>query len=498
MIDLADRFDDDPIFSGALLSAVVGRTRDATGDAASAIDPRTPLSDELRGQAFAALASHVERHGTESPFQVIEAATTEELIAQMTEMMRRDESPLIEMSEMIARVRAPLGMLATMIGRPYSSTLVQRHLGYFVGGAAAPEDDNADEDAAFNAINKDVVVDSSSLLVSSLLGEFPNLRGQFRSLLLAGATQQDILSGRLDLDGRAGASGWLRYDDERDSIAIAEPDIEGEVAALRRLSLIEEALTHTRVIPNVSLADLGELDIERSEPWLSPIALAKDQGVALWSDDVAIRRLARSVGVDAFGTTTMLQIRATRKIDDAGSDPNELQAALEERRNEVLLALRERVVDVPGDVSTVIEQARQEAWAPGLAVATIGRPGWWQLTVTPWNDLQEILAAVHDDHLDLSGWQSAAMWGVTRIVPEDASATAVLLACVAMVSPVSPANLDHPARMFHLAGQIAERRGAHSPLDFLTQAATELAGAGLVDDAQSVVTDVRAAIADLA
>jgi hypothetical protein len=67
-------------------------------------------------------------------------------------------------------------MLTTMISRPYSSTLAQRALGYFIAGTGNDADDQADEDAVAAARNRDIVVDTSALLVSSVLGEFDYAR----------------------------------------------------------------------------------------------------------------------------------------------------------------------------------------------------------------------------------------------------------------------------------------------------------------------------------
>src|SRR6266851_3132040 len=132
MLDLADRFDDDPQFSGALLSAGVARTRDEGQQPATPADTRLELAHDLRAKAFAAFTQHAEKHGEASPISLFQGLTTEELVAKMTEFMRQDHGPLLDLVEMIRQVRVPFGMLSTMIGRPYSSTLAQRGLGYVI------------------------------------------------------------------------------------------------------------------------------------------------------------------------------------------------------------------------------------------------------------------------------------------------------------------------------------------------------------------------------
>lgn len=182
MLDLADRFDNDPQFSGALLSEVIAKTRDQGQQPATPADTRLELASNLRARAFASLESHAQRHGEASPLRAIEARTAEGLLAKITEIMRQDHGPLFDLLEMIRQERAPMGMLSTMLGDPYSSTLAQRGLGYFIAAAGNDADDEADESAALAARDSDVIVDISALLIASMLGEFDYARGQFRIL----------------------------------------------------------------------------------------------------------------------------------------------------------------------------------------------------------------------------------------------------------------------------------------------------------------------------
>ena len=161
-LDLADQFDDDPQFSGALLSAVISRR----GMRAGARDNRSrhPARTGQRpaGRAFAALASHAERHGDASPFKVIQAPEDpEELLAKMTELVRRDHGPLLGVLEMIRQGRAPLGVLSTMLRHPYSSTLAQRGLPGTSSPRLATTPTTRPTSAAAAARNGDVVADIS-------------------------------------------------------------------------------------------------------------------------------------------------------------------------------------------------------------------------------------------------------------------------------------------------------------------------------------------------
>jgi hypothetical protein len=493
-LDLADRFDDDPQFSGALLSAVIVKTRDEGQEPATPADTRPELASDLRARAFAALASHAERHGAASPFKVIQAPDDpEELLAKMTEIIRQDHRPLLDLLEMIRQGRAPLGVLSTMLGHPYSSTLAQRGLGYFIAAAGNDADDEADETAAAAARNGDVVADISALLVSSVLGEFDYARGQFRTLLSPTACGHDITAGRSRMDGWSASSGSVSYDPARDSAVPQAPDIDGHLAALDRFAKLELALSRTQLTSAPAISSLGEPAIEGAEAWLAPVALAKERGLCLWSDDATQRNLARACGVSAFGTVTLQQLRAAERLNGEDVDDAACAAALACRRSEVMTALGERVVDVPTDAETLIEQARREGWRdPGLAAATVGRAVWWTLTPTPWRDLQALLAAAREDAGPAAAWQETAMWGVSALAPDDPSRTAALIACVCLIESSLPARVDHAVDMLRAGSAVAARRKAPPPRDYLAQAAIGLAAAGVLADPQAFVTQIRA------
>ena len=240
------------------------------------------MAHDLRARAFASLRAHAERHGEASPFKVIQAP--EELLAKMTEIIRQDHAPLLDLLEMTHQGRIPLGALSTMLGHPYSFTLAQRGLGYFIAAAGSLADDEAEESAAAAARNGDIVADISALLISSVLDEFEYTRGQFRTLFTPTACRNDITAGRIRMDGRSASSASVSYDPARDTAVPHGLDIDGHLAALERFTKLEQALPRTHPTTTPPLSSLGELAIEGAEAWLAPVALAKERGLSLWSD----------------------------------------------------------------------------------------------------------------------------------------------------------------------------------------------------------------------
>lgn len=158
-----------------------------------------------------------------------------------------------------------------------------------------------------------------------------------------------------------------------------------------------------------------------------------------------------------------------------------------------MTALGERVVDVPTDAETLIEQARREGWSdPGLAAATVGRAAWWTLTPIPWRDLQALLAAAREDSGPAAAWQETALWGVSALAPDEPARTATLIACVCLIETSLPARVDHAIDMLRAGSAVAAQRKAPPPADYLAQAAIGLAGAGVLADPQALVTQIRA------
>ena len=489
MLDLADQFAEDAELSAGLLTAVITRTRDAEDEPASPADQRLVLDGDLRAAAFSMLQKHIDVHGDETPIKVVTADTPDALIAEIANMMRRDNEPLIEAVEMVRQLRLPIGFLALLARRTYSSMLAERPLGYLITSAALAADDEADEAAASSADGEDVVVDISTLLVATELAEYDNFRGKFRTLLMPGASQADIVRGRLDLDGRASSAGFVTYDSAADSLVASELDVGNLLATLQRFGQLEQATTSVILVPDVQLDALEEIADDDSASWLAPIALAKARGVALWSDDVAQRRLARVFDVPAFGTTTLQQLRTIARLDNDTCGPDELSQVLKMRRDEVVRLLERRIVDVPTDVATVLQAAEKEGWNEGVALITIGRPGWWHMSPNPFVDLQELLqssGAAGDS------WRYHAMWGAVRLATGEPSRQAILLASVAMLPVADVADVEAVLRHLTVAEQVAADRGAHSPSDYLYEAEAMLVNVAALPASTGVVQKLRA------
>ena len=176
----------------------------------------------------------------------------------MTEMVRQDHGPLLDLIEMIRQSRAPLGVLSTMLGHPYSSTLAQRGLGYFIAGASNDADDAGRRDRSRRRPQQRRR--SGHLRPAGLVRarRIRYARGQFRTLLSPTASRHDITAGRSRMDGWSASSGSVSYDPARDSAVPCGPDINGHLAALDRFGKLELALSRTQLTSAPPVSSLGE------------------------------------------------------------------------------------------------------------------------------------------------------------------------------------------------------------------------------------------------
>jgi hypothetical protein len=91
-------------------------------------------------------------------------------------------------------------------------------------------------------------------------------------------------------------------------------------------------------------------------------------------------------------------------------------------------------------------------------------------------------------------WQATAMWGASALALENPSLMAVLIAGVCLVDTSSSVHAADAVAMLRIGSNVAARRKAHPPADYLAQAGTELAAAGVLADPQLFIAEIRSRI----
>lgn len=495
-LDLAESFADDVDLSCDLLTAVISRSRDAGQDGqAGPYDERAELPDVIRRRAFASIDAHADAHGSTSRIQRIRFDSVDEFVGLLQKQLEPEQQTLGEIADQVLQGKLPLGILASAARRSVAYVLATRLLGLYIASSFL-ETDCANDDAGVKAaLGGDVVVDTSALMVASLISDFSSLRGHFKGLVMPQACVNDMEVGRGEMDGLAASSGHLGWDAHSGRPTYAAPDIDHQLDSIRRLKLLLSALPHVLPMPVEDLPTFSDFvgTDGRETAWLAPIELAKSRNLVLWSDDVAIRNLARSVGVQAFGTVSLLEHLATTTINAiADGDEESIELSLASRREEMARALAARVVDVPIEIDHLIDEATKANFPIHLAQCTVGRAAWWEWSPSRYQDIGRLLAAINDP-ATAEIWRTIAMDGAGLLGtwnPTYAGGLVVLTA-IAGRGP-SPEPSEVTASII-TGEQIAARHEAASPAAIFPQVALALEQLGSIDNASALIEAVAAA-----
>lgn len=501
-LSLAIRFETDVELSVALLGQIITRTAtdsapeeskaDYSDDSEDREDLRPRVPGELHRKAFAALEKHIDQDGDLAGIQRLQG-TDEELLAQMAELLKQQQSePLRELLELVQQGRVPIGIAATARGRSYALTLVQQSTGPLIAAASDDLEHEGDKDTVIASLNGQVVVDASALLLTSQLTGGSTLTGHFRRLLLPAAARRDILRAVVEVQGLAGSPGTLGWNAKAQKLAFYELTATDYLRYSARAEALERTadVTSVRAVADFSLFEKVNWR-DGDHCWLAPIQLANDEGLSLWSDDIGLRRLARAVGVKAFGTPALVEALSDRALE--GCDVSELErvdALLNERSNWVRQFVRESVVDVPAQLADVQAQAAADGWHPWAAATVLTRPSWWAWQPDPFSDWRAIAGEVKIKRPEVFGaWQYAAMLGVSRAYV-DPDYAAAMLATLALHGAGGGGSAGDAVEGLTRAGEVATSRGIPDPVTHVPVVARALSRSGLLEDSEQFAQDV--------
>ncbi len=247
-------------------------------------------------------------------------------------------------------------MLAALAGRTCAELLIRGALGYVF---AVEDDGGLGAQAARLAINGRAVVDTSAVVVAPWTGHvFKRLTARFDSVIIPAPAREDIARARGSLAMKSTSTiGW----DSREQ----RPTL-SEITAAEAQRFADEADRAWADVQGLQVAPFA--GVNRVDEWLSAVTVAQELGLPVWADDIALRRIARSMGVAAFGSLDLIEAFAD------GSDLATARAALREKR----------VVDLPLDDPWHVIAARSN-WDPSspLAVA-LSRPAPWSDVTSAW------------------------------------------------------------------------------------------------------------------
>jgi hypothetical protein len=257
----------------------------------------------------------------------------------------------------------------------------------------------------------------------------------------------------------------IRWDSLRGTPVLDERSPEEADRWARDSEAIERALrTSTSKVPAGRADEVAQFPLI-----LRPVQLAKELGLALYSDDVAIRLLAASEGVPAFGTASLLAAAEEQHL----LDEEDVAAATDTLR-------RNRYADLDWSTEDLLRVADQEGFQPtGGASGALARPGFWADPIAASDSYRSLLARLGglDAALGvIEGWQAAATFGfIGSLAPVARSrAAGALLAAAFLVFGLGPAALPP---LLSGARQGASARGAGDVLpDFCRALSNALSG----------------------
>jgi hypothetical protein len=177
---------------------------------------------------------------------------------------------------------------------------------------------------------------------------------------------------------------------------------EADRAAEQSAAMVELALHQTRE-PWPEVVELADLDHEGFTAWITPIDAAKSRSLMLWSDDAVQRRLARHMGVEVFGTLTLLEhLTETRR------------STLQQRQDALDELLLNGAADLPFDPSRWQRIAERDGWKPKAAALQLSRPHAWAKPVESLRLLDRALKQTNEDEDAFGTWVARGLLGLMR------------------------------------------------------------------------------------
>ena len=441
-LDLVDRYGGSEEFAAAAISAILMMTRNAT------LPEPTVVRLQQATEAF------FERFPSSVLLQriTVDFDDPEAVLAEFRRRLEPGTAQYAQIRRHVIQGSFPVGMLATAAGKTYTEALLHRAPGFLPAYPVDPNLAGHERQRATDALESTVVVEPSALYLASLIPQrWPDLLAAFAHVQIPDASLHDILTARDGLELRSTTSmGWNA---EQERMVITEISQENADQLAERAAWMARTALSLEVVAVGALSQFPEMDGERTRSWLAPLELAKQQGVAVLSDDLALRGLARSLGIPTFGSIAVL---------DALAAAGHLDAAA---RDSALLQLRRHwVVDLPFDAAQLRAVAEADHWRPGPAYFALTRPATWQdrrQVLGFYRAGQQQIAASDPAHLP--DWLYAAILGFAGGQPPKAVTpmAGLLLTLATLQANMDPAILG---KLVPAARRAATEIGGGDPL----------------------------------
>ncbi|MFF7476954.1 hypothetical protein [Streptomyces sp. NPDC008092] len=304
--------------------------------------------------------------------KLIEQVPLDDTLDTLRDVLRTRLAPNAEIAEQMRRDafagKLPISVYAGAFAHNYADALIRKSTGCYILRSWDESVHAQEVEAARRARNTAVVVDTSALYLSPVtLGDAVRLREHFEQLLIAAPQRDDILQARTSLSMRS--SGWLGWDPNTQRPVFTEIPDEVTQRWADEAAALAATLDGCDVLPDPP----ADHDDPRHRVWSAPIRLARERRVGLIADDAALRAVARSEGIPAFGSLQLLE----SLVQDGVLSGDSVQQA------------HRRLMALPAGELPVLDQlqhiAREEQWHPGgYAAFLLTRASTWQPVDSGW------------------------------------------------------------------------------------------------------------------
>lgn len=354
----------------------------------------------------------LERFPGSGYFRRIEFTSVEDLLSLLRDELAERGAALAEAAQRIDDEALPQGVLSSYSGRPYAEVLLRRAAGFAPIARADRASKEREMENARVALNRRVVIDTSALVsLSYIPARWRDVISAFDSVVIHVASRLDMQSAKTVLDQRGTLSvGWDPASDRPVPVEIPLEQVE-DLAV--RASWIAERANELPVPADAEKPGL-EIDanqLQRLLPWLGPVALARDLGIALISDDVGQQRLAEGEGVPVFGSLRLLDVLvAIGQL--SGEDVSSTRQVL----------LENWCVDLEPTGEEVVRLGERTDWGPSPAALQLSRPSFWSDPSRAFDVYKQVMNRVSASAPEWRlSWVAAALGGVARAARNDAA-----------------------------------------------------------------------------
>ncbi|MFE7140654.1 tetratricopeptide repeat protein [Streptomyces sp. NPDC057644] len=445
-LELMQKWPQDEELLGRFLSALLWRT--------ATTQPMTADAAELLREAS---SDYLERFPDSVYFRALDASDPQAVLDELGESLRQDheDEDRREIRERIEQGHFPVGMLALMSGRSYAEVCVRLTEGPPGLLASDPASDAQEAGAIRAALNRQVVMDTSAAVSLALFepGVAERLLGSCQMVVTTDQVVGDVFHA---LESFALRSDIAVVWSEEEARATLHAASEEQMNDLRRtLQCAAELVRRLRRVPRPELRRLPWMSKDRApQAWLTALDYAKEHNLILWCDDRALRIVARSVGVPAFGTPALI-------------DACQREGAMAPQEAIVLRAelLRHFYMGMPFSSEVYKFAAQVDGWQARAVAHAIARP-------TAWGDAQAVVrlvlhgvAQVIDSEPDhAAAWLTSAYAGLWRAtLPNHRNANLQKLCIQTLTQPwVSASSL--PFLLAGLRNGAAEVQSGDDPL----------------------------------